>query len=46
MKTKQYISENGRKMATGDTAEVYNYGPMVVNTKDIGKETKQMSKEN
>ncbi len=34
--------ENGQKMITGDMGEVYKYGPMEVNMKDIGKMIKQM----
>ena len=42
MKIKQYIMENGKKMEIKDMEEVYNYGQMVVDMKDIGKKIKPM----
>ena len=45
MKTEQYIMVNGRKMEIKDMEEVFKYGQMEVDMKDIGKKIKQMSKE-
>jgi len=42
MKIEQYIMENGKKMETKDMEEVFKYGQMVVDMKDIGKKIKQM----
>ena len=38
--------ENGKKMEIKDMEEVFKYGPMVVDMKDIGKKIKPMSEEN
>ena len=42
MKIEQYIMENGKKMEIEDMEEVFKYGQMVVDMKDIGKKIKQM----
>ena len=42
MKIEQYIMENGKKMETKDMEEVFKYGQMVVDMKDIGKRIKLM----
>ena len=42
MKIEQYIMENGKKMEIEDMGEVFKYGQMVVDMKDIGKKIKQM----
>ena len=42
MKIEQYIMENGKKMEIEDMEEVFKYGQMVADMKDIGKKIKQM----
>ena len=42
MKIEQYIMENGKKMEIEDMEEVFKYGQMVVDMKDIGKMIRQM----
>ena len=42
MKTEQYITVNGKQTEIKDMEEVYKYGLMVVDMKDIGKKIKQM----
>ena len=42
MKIEQYIMENGKKMGIEDMEEVFKYGQMVVDMKDIGKKIKLM----
>ena len=45
MKIMQFITENGM-IKIKDMEEVYKFGQMEVNMKDIGKMIKQMLKEN
>ena len=42
MKIGPFIMENGKKMEIKDMEEVFKYGQMVVDMKDIGKKIKQM----
>ena len=42
MKIEQYIMENGKKMEIKGMEEVFKYGQMVVDMKDIGKKIKLM----
>ena len=42
MKIELYITVNGKKMEIKDMEEVYKYGQMEVDMKDIGKKIKQM----
>jgi hypothetical protein len=46
MKTMQFIMGNGKKMVIEGMEEVYRYGPMVADMKDIGLKIKQIKKEN
>ena len=42
MKIGPFIMENGKKMEIKGMEEVFKYGQMVVDMKDIGKKIKQM----
>ena len=46
MKTMQFTMENGKKMVIEGMEEVYKYGLMEVDMKDIGLKIKQIKKEN
>ena len=42
----QFTMENGKKMVIEDMEEVYRYGLMAADMKDIGLKIKQIKKEN